>query len=157
MRAPGGIVGTSGFDCNRARRSHRDRCYVQTTRRPGENLLAADDLESGCKIGMRAAMTNNVRRAAAAGSLRSRPSCETLARDDIWGGAPARIAGRCTELLRTASACRDRDPILAIGGLQRFDADRNVLCDQRGTRRRDPVACPRFHAGRRRRRIQQLL
>ena len=48
-------------------------------------------------------------------------------------------------------------PIWLLEACNVFMQIGSVLCDQRGTRRRDPVVCPRFHADRRRRRVQQLL
>ena len=87
--------------------------YIQTTRWSGQYLhVGPVHLESGCKIGMRAAIANECDGGrAAAGSRRSPPSSAMWVRSEMWEGAPARLSGRCTELKRTANACRYAQPI----------------------------------------------
>ena len=86
--------------------------YVQTTSWSGQNLLVGPiHLESGCKIGMRAAIANNVRVGRGSWITPFTPILSDVGAHEIWEGAPARLAGRCTELQRTASACRDAHPI----------------------------------------------
>ena len=86
--------------------------YVQTTRWSGQNLLVGPiHLESGCKIGMRAAIANNVRVGRGSWITPFTPILRDVGAHEIWEGAPARLAGRCTELRRTANACRDAHPI----------------------------------------------
>lgn len=86
--------------------------YVQTTRWSGQNLLVGPiHLESGCKIGMRAAIANNVRVGRGSWITPFTPILRDVGAYEIWEGAPARLAGRCTELRRTASACRAVHPI----------------------------------------------
>ncbi len=86
--------------------------YVQTTRWSGQNLLVGPiHLESGCKIGMRAAIVNNVRVGRGSWITPFAPILRDVGAHEIWEGAPARLSGRCTELRRTASSCRDAHPI----------------------------------------------
>ena len=86
--------------------------YVQTTRWSGQNLLVGPiNLESSCKIGMRAAIDNTVRVGRGSWITPFTPILRDVGAHEIWEGAPARLAGRCTQLQRTASACRDAHPI----------------------------------------------
>ncbi len=86
--------------------------YVQTTRWSGQNLLVGPIyLESGCKIGMRAAIANNVRIGRGSWITPFTPILRDVGAHEVWEGAPARLTGRCTELRRTASVCRDAYPI----------------------------------------------
>ena len=132
--------------------------YVQATRWSGQNLLVGPiHLESGCKIGMRAAIANDVRVGRGSWITPFTAILHDVGAQEIWEGAPARLAGRCTELRRTAGACRDAYPIWLLEVCNVVMQIAAFCCDQRGTRRRDPVVCPRFHAVRRRRGIRQLL
>jgi non-ribosomal peptide synthetase-like protein len=86
--------------------------YLQTTRWSEQNLIVGPiHLESGCKIGMRAAIANNVRVGRGSWITPFTPILRDVGAHEIWEGAPARLAGRCTELRRTANACRDAHPI----------------------------------------------
>jgi non-ribosomal peptide synthetase-like protein len=86
--------------------------YVQTTRWSEQNLIVGPiHLESGCKIGMRAAVANNVRVGRGSWITPFTPILRDVGAHEIWVGAPASFAGRCTELRRTANACRDTYPI----------------------------------------------
>ncbi len=86
--------------------------YVQTTRWSGQNLLVGPIyLEGGCKVGMRAAIANHVRIGRGSWITPFTPILRDVGAHEVWEGAPARLAGRCKELRRTASACRDAYPI----------------------------------------------
>jgi non-ribosomal peptide synthetase-like protein len=86
--------------------------YIQTTRWSGQHLLVGPvHLESGCKIGMRAAVANNVTVGRGTWITPFTPILSDVGAQEIWEGAPARCIGRCTELKRTASACRYAHPI----------------------------------------------
>ena len=81
--------------------------YIQTTRWSGQHLhVGPVHLERGCKIGTRAAIANNV--TVGRGSWITPLTCilASVGSQQIWEGAPARPNGRCTELRRTAIACR---------------------------------------------------
>ena len=86
--------------------------YVQATRWSGQNLLVGPiHLESGCKIGMRAAVANNVKVGRGSWITPFAPILQDLGEHEVWEGAPARLAGRCTKLDRMAKSCRDTHPI----------------------------------------------
>jgi len=86
--------------------------YVQATRWAGQNLLVGPiHLESGCKIGMRAAIANNVRVGRGSWITPFTPILRDVGAHEIWEGAPARIVGRCTDLRRAASAAGEAHPI----------------------------------------------
>ena len=86
--------------------------YIHTTRWSGQNLLVGPIyLESGCKIGMRAAIANNVRVGRGSWVTPFTPIMRDVGAHEVWEGSPARLAGRCTVLRRTASACREAHPI----------------------------------------------
>ena len=63
-------------------------------------------LESGCKIGMRAGVANHVTVGRGSWITPLTPVLGDVGREEIWEGAPARFAGRCTELRRASSGCR---------------------------------------------------
>jgi non-ribosomal peptide synthetase-like protein len=86
--------------------------YVQTTRWSGQYLhVGPVHLESGCKIGMRAAIANNVTVGCGSWITPFTPILTNVGSQEIWEGAPARLIGRCTELKRTANTCRYASPI----------------------------------------------
>ena len=86
--------------------------YIQTTRWSGQDLLIGPiHLESGCKIGMRAAIANNVKVGHGTWITPFTPILKDVGPCEMWEGAPARPAGRYTELKRTAIACKDSRPI----------------------------------------------
>ena len=86
--------------------------YVQTTRWTGQNLLVGPiHLESGCKIGMRCAIANNVTVGRGSWITPFTPILQDVGAQEIWEGAPARLAGRCTQLRRPARDCRDSHPV----------------------------------------------
>jgi non-ribosomal peptide synthetase-like protein len=86
--------------------------YVQTTRWSGQNLVIGPvHLESGCKIGMRAAVAPDVRVGRGTWITPFTPILSDVGSQEMWEGAPARLGGRYTELKRTASACQYASPI----------------------------------------------
>ena len=86
--------------------------YIQTTKWSGQHLhVGPVHLESGCKIGMRAAIANNVTVGRGAWITPLTPVLANVGSQEIWEGAPARLSGRCTELKRTAIACQYAYPI----------------------------------------------
>jgi len=92
--------------------------YLQMSRWSGQELhIGPVHLESGCKIGMRAAIANQV---TVGGGTRIGPFTPILgdvAAQEMWEGAPARFSGRCTELKRTANSCESRYPSWFMEGL----------------------------------------
>jgi non-ribosomal peptide synthetase-like protein len=81
--------------------------YIQTTKWSGQHLhVGPIHLESGCKIGMRAAIANNVTVGRGTWITPFTPIFTDVGSQEIWEGAPARRSGRCTELKRTAIACQ---------------------------------------------------
>lgn len=86
--------------------------YIQTTRWSGEYLhVGPVCLESGCKIGMRAAVTNNVTVGSGTWITPFTPVLSDVGSQEMWEGSPARLSGGYTELKRTANTCRDAYPI----------------------------------------------
>ena len=86
--------------------------YIHTTRWSGQRLhVGPVRLESGCKIGMRAAVSNNVTVGRGAWITPFTPILRDVGSQEMWEGSPARLTGRCTELKRTASVCRYARPI----------------------------------------------
>ncbi len=86
--------------------------YIQTTKWSGHHLhVGPVHLESGCKIGTRAAIANNVTVGRGTWITPLTPILANVGSQEIWEGAPARLSGRCTELKRTAIACQYAYPI----------------------------------------------
>lgn len=80
---------------------------VRTSVWLGHNLhVGRIRLESGCKIGMRAAVANNATVGRGTWVTPFTPILGDVGPHEMWEGAPARATGRCTELKRTAQACR---------------------------------------------------
>lgn len=85
--------------------------YIQTTRWSGQYLhVGPVHLESGCKIGMRAAIANNVRVGRGTWITPFTPILSHVGAQEMWEGSPARLIGRCAELKRTANTCRYSSP-----------------------------------------------
>jgi non-ribosomal peptide synthetase-like protein len=85
--------------------------YIQTTKWSGQHLhVGPVHLESGCKIGMRAAIANNVTVGRGTWITPFTPILTNVGSQEMWEGAPARRSGRCTELKRTAVACQYARP-----------------------------------------------
>jgi len=86
--------------------------YIQTTRWLGHHLhVGPVHIESGCKIGMRAAIANNVTIGRGSWITPFTPILTSVGSQEMWEGAPARFSGRCTELKRTANTCQYASPI----------------------------------------------
>ena len=86
--------------------------YIQTTRWSGQNLhVGPVRLESGCKIGMRAAIADNVTVGRGSWITPFTAILTSVGPQQMWEGAPARLAGHCTQLERTAAYCRYASPI----------------------------------------------
>jgi non-ribosomal peptide synthetase-like protein len=81
--------------------------YVSTSRWVGQELhIGPVRLESGCKIGMRAGVASGVTVGRGSWITPLTPVLGDVGPEAMWQGAPARFAGRCTELKRTASRCQ---------------------------------------------------
>ena len=113
-------------------------------------------LESGCKIGMRAAVADNVTVGRGTWITPFTPILSDVGSQEMWEGAPARRSGRCTELKRTANTCRYARPIWLLETAQRPDADLHLLLAQSASRRRHPVARAQPHTGRRSRACRRV-
>jgi non-ribosomal peptide synthetase-like protein len=86
--------------------------YIQTTSWSGQQLhVGPVHLQRGCKIGMRAAVANNVTVGHGTWITPFTPILSDVGSQEIWEGAPARLSGHCTELKRTAKTCRYGSPI----------------------------------------------
>ena len=86
--------------------------YIQTTQWSGQYLQVGPvRLESGCKIGMRAAIANDVTVGRGTWITPFTPILSDVGSHEMWEGAPARLSGRCTELKRTTDFCRYAQPI----------------------------------------------
>jgi len=86
--------------------------YIQSTRWSGQYLhVGPVHLESGCKIGMRAAVASNVTVGRGTWITPFTPILSDVGSQEMWEGAPARLTGRCTELKRTANTCRYAWPV----------------------------------------------
>ncbi len=86
--------------------------YIQTTGWSGQHLLVGPvHLQSGCKIGMRASVANNVTVGHGSWITPFTPILSDVGSQEIWEGAPARLIGRCIELKRTANTCKYTYPI----------------------------------------------
>jgi non-ribosomal peptide synthetase-like protein len=86
--------------------------YVSTTRWTGQELhIGPVRLESGCKIGMRAAVAGNVTVGQGTWITPFTPILSDVGAHELWEGAPARLGGRYTELKRTASIARATAPL----------------------------------------------
>src|SRR5262249_51780995 len=75
--------------------------YIRTTSWSKQHLhVGPVHLESGCKIGMRAAVANNVTVGSGTWVTPFTPILSDVGPQEMWEGAPARLVGRCTELKR---------------------------------------------------------
>ena len=86
--------------------------YIQTTSWFGQHFRVGPvRLENRCKIGMRAAVANNVTVGSGTWITPFTPILADVGVQEVWGGSPARLAGHFTELKRTAKACEYKYPI----------------------------------------------
>ena len=80
--------------------------YIHMLRWVGQELhIGPVHLESGCKIGVRAAVGNDVTVGHGTWITPFTPVLSDVGSEEMWEGAPARFSGRCTELKRTANSC----------------------------------------------------
>jgi non-ribosomal peptide synthetase-like protein len=95
--------------------------YVSLSRWVGQELhVGPVHLESGCKIGMRAGVASGVTVGCGSWITPLTPVLRDVGPGEMWQGAPARLAGRCTELKRTASSCRYVFPSWVLESLNVF-------------------------------------
>ena len=86
--------------------------YLHATRWSGQNLhVGPVRLESGCKIGMQAAITCNVAVGRGTWITPFTPILSDVGSHEMWEGSPARLTGRFIELKRTANICQYAYPI----------------------------------------------
>ncbi|EFK10845.1 conserved hypothetical protein [delta proteobacterium NaphS2] len=85
---------------------------IQVSRWVGEELIVGPvTLENGCKIGMRAAVSGHVIVGRNAWITPLTPILGNVGANEMWEGAPARLAVRFTGLKRTAHHCRSTCPV----------------------------------------------
>jgi non-ribosomal peptide synthetase-like protein len=89
--------------------------YIHTTRWSGQFLhVGPVHLETGCKIGMRAAVSPNVRVGHGTWINPFTPILSDVGSEEMWEGAPARLTGRRTDLKRTANTRLYAHPIWVL-------------------------------------------
>jgi non-ribosomal peptide synthetase-like protein len=77
----------------------------------GQDLhIGPVQLESDCKIGMRAAVATGVTVGSGSWINPFTPILNDVGEHEMWEGAPARRTGRCVNLKRTAKTCNLRQP-----------------------------------------------
>jgi len=85
--------------------------YIHTSRWLGQDLhIGPVRLESGCKIGMRAAITGNVKVGRGSWINPFTPILSDVGAHEMWEDAPARFSGHCVDLKRTAKYCESTQP-----------------------------------------------
>jgi len=85
--------------------------HIRMSRWSGQELhIGTVHLESGCKIGMRAAIANNVTVGRGSWITPFTPILDNVGAEEMWEGAPARFSSRCTALKRTANSCHSVYP-----------------------------------------------
>jgi len=85
--------------------------YISMSRWVGQEMhVGPIRLENGSKIGMRAAIANNVTVGHGSWITPFTPILHDIGANEMWEGAPARFAGRYTDLARTADRCRSEFP-----------------------------------------------
>ncbi len=85
--------------------------YIHTSRWLGQKLhIGPVRLESGCRIGMRAAIADHVEVGRGSWINPFTPILSDVGSEEMWEGAPARLSGRCTALKRTANTCESSHP-----------------------------------------------
>jgi len=89
--------------------------YIQTISWSGQHLRVGPvHLQRGCKIGMRAAVANNVTAGHGSWITPFTAILSDVGPQEIWEGAPARLTGRCIELKRTANTCQYTYPMWVL-------------------------------------------
>ena len=85
--------------------------YVHMSRWHGDHLhIGPVQLESECKIGMRAAVSSGVTVGRGSWISPFTPILNDVGSREMWEGAPARFGGRVVNLERTAKRCRINKP-----------------------------------------------
>ena len=85
--------------------------YIHTSKWLGQKLhIGPVRLESGCRIGMRAAIADHVEVGRGSWINPFTPILSDVGSEEMWEGAPARFSGRCTALKRTATTCESPYP-----------------------------------------------
>ena len=80
--------------------------YIHMSRWLGQDLhIGPVRLDSGCKIGMRAAIAHNVKVGRGSWINPFTPILSDVGPEEMWAGAPARFSGKCTKLKRTTTFC----------------------------------------------------
>ncbi len=80
---------------------------IHLSRWVGQELhIGPVHVESGCKIGMRAAVADHVTIGRGTWITPFTPILSDVGSGEMWEGAPARLCGRYTRLKRTAGSCR---------------------------------------------------
>lgn len=88
---------------------------ISTSRWLGQELhVGPVHLERGCKIGMRAGVANDVTVGRGSWVTPLASVLHDVGAEEMWEGAPARFAGRCTRLQRTADRCQYQLPPWAM-------------------------------------------
>jgi non-ribosomal peptide synthetase-like protein len=86
--------------------------FISTCRWVGQELhVGPVHLGSGCKIGMRAGVANDVTVGRGSWITPLTPILDDVGPEEMWEGSPARCVGRCTTLRRTAASCRSSIPL----------------------------------------------
>jgi non-ribosomal peptide synthetase-like protein len=92
--------------------------YISMSRWVGQELHVGPlHLESGCKIGMRAGVAGGVTVGRGSWITPLTSVLGDVGEEEVWQGAPARFAGRCTELKRAASRCQHALPFWLLEAL----------------------------------------
>ena len=85
---------------------------INTMRWQGQDLHVGQiHLESGCKIGMCAAVTSDVTIGRGSWVTPLTPILDDIGANEVWEGAPAQLTGRCTALDRTSEYSNYRLPM----------------------------------------------
>ena len=85
--------------------------YLHMTRWLGQDLhIGGIHLESGCKIGMRAAIAGGATVGCGTWINPFTPILSDVGSQEMWEGAPARFSGRYTELKRITQSCKVEQP-----------------------------------------------
>jgi len=85
--------------------------YIHTSRWLGQYLhIGPIRLDSGCRIGMRAAISSDVTVGRGSWISPFTPILGDVGEQEMWEGAPARLSGACVDMKRTAKSCESTQP-----------------------------------------------
>jgi non-ribosomal peptide synthetase-like protein len=85
--------------------------YIHMSQWLGQDLhIGPVRLDSACKVGMRAAIANNVKVGSGSWINPFTPILSDVGSDEMWEGSPARFGGNCTKLKRTTTICKLAHP-----------------------------------------------